>query len=138
MYRELNVPNVIVSDAANLIRSNTGVNERIAVTFVPPDMWNRQKDTGKTMAEGFMIGGIGIVKADNNRVQGWLQVKEMLADMPDGKPGLLIFNTCKDTIGDLQAYTGRREKPERLRKTPRNHTPLFVWRYAYCNRRRKH
>lgn len=132
MYRELSVSNVIVSDAANLIRANTGINENISVTFVPPDMWNRQKDTGKTMAEGFMLGGIGIVKADNNRVQGWLQVKEMLADMPDGKPGLLIFNTCKDTIGDLQAIQADEKNPNDCAKEPHEitHRPDMVRYYA--------
>ena len=52
------------------------------------------KDTGKTMAEGFMENGIGIVKASNNRVQGWMAVKEALKVREDGKPGLIVFNTC--------------------------------------------
>jgi phage terminase large subunit len=95
-------------------------------------MWNRQKDTGKTMAEGFMLGGIGIVKADNNRVQGWLQVKEMLADMPDGKPGLLIFNNCKETIGDLQAIQADEKNPNDCAKEPHEvtHRPDMVRYYA--------
>ena len=70
MYRELKQPNLIVSEAAKLIGSCTLPGEHITVTFAPPDMWSRQKDSGKTMADLFNTGGIPIVRAANNRVQG--------------------------------------------------------------------
>ena len=47
MYRELKVPNLIVSEAAKTISRLTLPGERISVTFAPPDMWSRQKDSGK-------------------------------------------------------------------------------------------
>jgi phage terminase large subunit len=132
LYRELKVQNQIVSDAAKLIHEHTGLNEHIAITFCPPDMWNRQKDTGKTMAEGFMLGGIGLVKADNNRVQGWLQVKEVLADAPDGKPWLQIFSTCTETLDDLSSIQADEKNPNDCAKEPHEvtHMPDMV-RY-YC------
>jgi phage terminase large subunit len=44
-----------------------------------------------------------IIKANNSRVQGWMAVKELLKPMADGKPGLMVFNTCKGLIDDIMA-----------------------------------
>lgn len=122
IYRELKMSNQVVSDAAELIKSNTGVSEKIDVTYAPPDMWNRQKDSGKSMAELFMIAGIGIVSANNNRVQGWLQVKEFLKDREDGKPGMEIFDTCPGLIDDLQAIQTDEKNPNDCAKEPHDIT----------------
>lgn len=118
VYRELKIPGLIVSDAAKMIISCTLKGERITVTFAPPDMWSRQRDTGKTMAELFMTGGIGIVRADNNRIQGHMQIKEMLAPMADGKPALLFFDSCKEIISDIQAIQADERNPNDCAKEP--------------------
>ena len=122
MYREFRKSNLVVSDAAQAIKDNTGADERIAVTFVPPDMWNRQKDGGKSMAELFMTHGIPIVKANNNRVQGWIQVKEFLKNQEDGKPGLLVFDNCKGIISDMQAIQADENNPNDCAKQPHDIT----------------
>ena len=111
MYRELKKSGLIVSDAAQEILSNTGVNEKIVTTYAPDDIWSRQKDTGKTMAEVFLSNGVAIVKASRSRVQGWLQVKEFLAPMEDGKPKLMVFNTCQNFIDDIQAIQASDKDP---------------------------
>ena len=78
-YREYCRSGLIVQDAAQAIREHTLPGENIITTYAPPDMWNRQKDTGRTMAELFISNGIPITKSDNNRVQGHMLIKEMLA-----------------------------------------------------------
>lgn len=98
VYREFAESNLIVSDAARAMRACTPLNERVGYTIAPPDMWNRQRDSGKSMAEVFMQNGIGLVKASNSRVQGWLQVKELLKVRADGKPGLMISEDCASLI----------------------------------------
>ena len=98
VYREIQQSNLIVSDAAKLALSLTGKDEAVSMTIAPPDMWNRQKDSGRSMAEIFMAEGLGIVKASNNRVQGWMAVKEALKPMEDGAPGLLVSTDCKGLI----------------------------------------
>ena len=70
VYREYQKDNLIVSGAAEQAIQNTGISEKITATFAPPDMWNRQKDSGKSMAELFMLNGLPIIKANNDRVQG--------------------------------------------------------------------
>lgn len=103
VYREFAESKLIVSEAANTALAVTPAQERIEYTVAPPDMWSTQKDTGKTMAQVFYECGLGIVKANNSRVQGWISVKEMMKPMEDGKPGLLVFDCCKGLIDDLQA-----------------------------------
>lgn len=53
MYREFSQSGLIVQEAARAMRERTLPGERIEVTFAPPDMWSRQKDSGRTMAELF-------------------------------------------------------------------------------------
>lgn len=122
IYRELRQSNLNVSEAAQAILDNTGRDERISVTFAPPDMWNRQKDSGKSMAELFMVNGVPIIKADNNRVQGWLQVKEFLMDGEDGRPGLVLFNGCKGLIEDIQNIQTDEKNPNDCAKQPHDIT----------------
>lgn len=124
MYRELKKSGLIVSDAAQEILSNTGVNEKIITTYAPDDIWSRQKDTGKTMAEVFLSNGVAIVKASRSRVQGWLQVKEFLAPMEDGKPKLMVFNTCQNFIDDIQSIQASDKDPNDCATEPHDITHL--------------
>ena len=135
MYRELKKSGLIVSDAAQEILSNTGVNEKIVTTYAPDDIWSRQKDTGKTMAEVFLSNGVAIVKASRSRVQGWLQVKEFLAPMDDGKPKLMVFNTCQNFIDDIQAIQASDKDPNDCATEPHDVThSLDACRYFCISR----
>lgn len=121
-YRELKQKDLVVSDAARMILENTGINEHIDITFAPPDLWSRTKDSGKSMAELFMTNGVPLVKASNNRVQGWLQMKEFLKDSPDGRPGLIFFRNCKGIIEDIQAIQADEKNPNDCAKEPHDIT----------------
>ena len=122
VYREVCQPGLLVSQAAELMLSCTLPDEDIAITFAPPDMWSTQKDTGKTMAELFMLNGVNIVRANNNRVQGHLQIKELLRDMPDHKPGLQITTDCPQLIEDLKAIQSDEKNPNDCARMPHNVT----------------
>ena len=121
-YRELKQKDLVVSDAARMILENTGINEHIDITFAPPDLWSRTKDSGKSMAELFMTNGVPLVKASNNRVQGWLQMKEFLKDSPDGRPGLMFFRNCTGIIEDIQAIQADEKNPNDCAKEPHDIT----------------
>lgn len=103
VYREYSEKGLVVSDAARAALTATPPNEVIQYTIAPPDMWSTMKDTGKTMAYRFMECGLSLVKANNSRVQGWLALKELLKTMEDGKPGLLVFRSCRGLADDLLA-----------------------------------
>lgn len=121
-YREVKQKDLVVSDAARTILEHTGINEKIDITFAPPDLWSRTKDSGKSMAELFMTNGVALVKASNNRVQGWLQMKEFLKDAEDGKPGLIFFRNCRGIIEDIQAIQADDRNPNDCAKDPHDIT----------------
>lgn len=124
MYRELKQSGLIVTEAATKIKEHTAVGEKIVCTYAPSDIWSRQKDTGKTMAEVFMLNDVPIVQASRARVQGWLQVKEMFAPMEDGKPKLIVFNTCREYIDDVQAIQASDKDPNDCATEPHEITHL--------------
>lgn len=110
VYRELNCSGLVVSKAAMAIKEATPENEKIQTTFCPPDMWSRQKDSGKSMALLFMENGIDLTSASNDRIQGWLQVKEAMTvrnvkDEFTGKETraarLHIMKNCGELIRNL-------------------------------------
>lgn len=119
MYREFSAGDMIVQDAAAKMRELTLPNERIEITFAPPDIWSRQKDSGKTMAEIFLTNGIPIVRADNNRVQGHMLIKEALAPRADGIPSLLFLEgRCRETVSDIQDIQSDEKNPNDCAKDP--------------------
>lgn len=151
-YREYCRSGLIVQDAAQAIREHTLPGENIVTTYAPPDMWNRQKDTGRTMAELFISNGIPITKSDNNRVQGHMLIKEMLApvklkdpyvkkrykegEIPDTLPGMIFFKNCKEILEDLPAIQHDDNNPNDCAKEPHEvtHTVDGV-RYFAINRK---
>lgn len=118
VYREYCESDLVVSDAARVMRACTPAEERVSFTIAPPDMWNRQKDSGKNMAELFMQNGIGLLKASNSRIQGWLVLKELMKLRKDGKPGLIIFSDCKSLIEFLPALQHDTKNPSDCAKEP--------------------
>lgn len=105
-YRELYVPNLIISEAAKLILEYNGT-DKVICTYAPPDMWNRRQDTGKSAYEIFAQNGVPFVKSKNDRVNGWYAVKEWLKvtetrDEQTGEPlkssAIKIFTNCKNLI----------------------------------------
>lgn len=100
VFREVYESNLLVSEARDKIKSMT--NESVYMYLAPPDLWNRHKETGKSTADIFAEGGIDLYKTNNDRIQGWLQMKEWLKVHNDeqGQPTarLKIFSTCRNLI----------------------------------------
>lgn len=100
VFREIYQSNLLVSEARDKIKEMT--NEDVYIYLAPPDLWNRHKETGKSTADIFAEGNIDLYKTNNDRIQGWLQVKEWLKVFKDeqGKDTarLKIFSTCKNLI----------------------------------------
>lgn len=77
VYRQLYKKDLIVPEAARaLLSANAG--DRVFAWFAPPDLWNRNRDTGRSTAEVFAEMGIPLVKTSNVREQGCLNIKEYL------------------------------------------------------------
>ena len=78
------------------------------------------------------FGGVPIVKADNNRVQGHMLMKEAFARRSDGKPSLLVFNTCKETIDDIKDIQADEKNPNDCSKDPHDVTHRVDAVRYYC------
>lgn len=122
VYRELNRSGLTVSDAAEAMLSMTLPGEQITANLAPPDMWSRTKDTGKTMAEIFAMNGLGLIKASNNRVQGWMSLKELLKPMEDGRPGLMISEDCRTVFEHIQMIQHSEKDPNDCSTEPHDIT----------------
>jgi phage terminase large subunit len=124
VYREAQQSGLIVSDAAALMRSLTLPGERIQYTIAPPDLWSTQKDTGRTMAEVYAQNGVGLVKASNSRVQGWLTLKEYLKPGRDGRPMLLVSEDCPCLIRNLPSLQHSEKNPSDCATEPHDITHI--------------
>ena len=100
VFREVYEGNLLVSQARDKIKEMT--NEDVYMYLAPPDLWNRHKETGKSTADIFAEGNVTLYKTNNDRIQGWLQMKEWLKPYKDEQgcttAKLKIFNTCKNLI----------------------------------------
>lgn len=107
VYRELYQSGLIASDAAKQILADSPKDEDIHATYAPPDLWNRHQDTGRSTAEIFAKEGLRLTRANNDRVQGWLDVKEWLRVHEDEQgqlaADLCIFDVCINLIRTLPA-----------------------------------
>lgn len=140
MYRAFEKSNLIISDASKETNSRTLPGERIECTYAPPDIWGRSQDTGKSRAELFFEYGLPIVKANNNRVQGHMIIKQMLADIPlrdptllqmykdagreppKSLPGLVIFESEEKVINDIKDIQADDNNPDDCAKDPHDVT----------------
>lgn len=118
VYRQFAQSNMVVSDAARKQLELTRPDENIDFTISPPDMWARSRETGKTQAATFAENGVGLVKADNNRKQGWYALKELFKLRDDGRPGLIIFDTCGDLIECIKCLQHDKTDPNDVSKNP--------------------
>ncbi len=60
------------------------------------------------------------------------QIKEQLANMPDGKPGLVFFNTVKETTADLEDIQADEKNPSDCAKEPHEITHTVDMLRYYC------
>lgn len=126
VYKELYEPNLIVSEAAKKINDMT--DEKITTDYAPPDLWNRNRDTGKSTADIFAENGQYLTKADNNRISGWLAVHEWLKVFTDEQGQLTsklkIFSTCTNLIRTLPALQHDEKNPNDVATEPHELTHI--------------
>lgn len=125
IYKELYESDLIISEAAKRIKEMT--NERIKFTYAPPDLWNRRQETGKSATELYRENGVMLTKASNDRVQGWLNVKEWLKpfgtrDEQTGKEittaRIKIFENCVNLIRTLPQLQRDEKDPNDVATDP--------------------
>lgn len=131
---ELYESNLIVSEASKKIleirdrvldtKHNPG--RKIEISVGPPDLWSRNPETGRSAADMFHDYGIDWAKGNNDRVNGWLAVKEMLKVTEtknqkgelEGKSQLRVFKKCTNLIRTMPQLQHDPLKPNDCMKKP--------------------
>jgi len=102
VYKEIYETELTDRQQARRILDLSDAQELGAVRYADPSMWtSRTQEFVTSSAEVYAQNGCFIRRADNNRINGKRKVDRMLNDLEDGRPGLLIFNTCPNLIKQL-------------------------------------
>lgn len=134
IYREIYESGLIASEAARHIRALEAPEEAISTRFAPPDLWGRQKDTGKSIIDIFRENGLYFIRADSSRAAGWMALREWLH--PEERDGqtvtrLHIFETCENLLRTLPGLQHDPQNPGDAALTPHEltHAPdaLRYW-----------
>jgi phage terminase large subunit len=140
VYKELYQPNLIISEAARRIKEVNGKDD-VRTRYAPPDLWNRRQETGKSAADLFRENGISLIKANNDRVQGWWNLKEWLKPYDDEQgiktANLVIFKNCVNLIRCIPQLQRDEHDPNDVAETPHEltHGPAAI-RYFLAGRPR--
>jgi len=104
VYREAYGPGVTDEDIAKTMAS-ASQGEVYQVSFGDPALWQPKnlRGTVTSGADEFAAHGVALVPGDNRRLNGKAKVHRILAPLPDGEPGLVVFTTCKNLIRTLPA-----------------------------------
>lgn len=114
IYREAYRKELTDRQQAQLVMDMTPPDEQIAMSFADPAMW-AQKNANNIVtdaAKEYGQVGVPLTKADNNRINGVRKVHRLLANLPDGKPGLMISEDCPNLIRQLQNLATDDKNPE--------------------------
>ena len=136
VYREVYEPNLIIPQAAKLLRERNG-EDYITAWFAPKDLWNRRQETGRSVADIFAEEGVYLDQVSNGRVAGWYELKRRLDAKPDefGKkqPNRRMFDSCVNLIRTLPALQHDEKHPNDCATEPHEvtHAPDAI-RY-FCD-----
>ena len=140
VYNEIYRSNLIVSEASQLLKSQMRNREYKAI-IAPPDLWGRNRDTGKSTAEIFRENGLVLKKASNNRINGWLSIKEWLRIKKTRheqtgesieQSDIVFFNTCKNIIRCLPQLQHDDKEPNDCANEPHEITHICDALRYFC------
>lgn len=101
-------------------RQEYEVNNNLHIDGVAdPAIFDRSR--GDSVADMLRDGGVIMRRGDNNRIAGKMQVHDRLRMDDSNRPGLYVFNTCKDTIRTLPALPYDQFKPEDIDSSSEDH-----------------
>ena len=108
IYRELYISKeqgdipLTDSEQAMRIQAMTPMNENVSISYADPSCWNKKSaDIASDTATVYAMNGLYIVPGDNDRIGGKRRIDRLLAEMPDGNPGLIISEACPNLIQQL-------------------------------------
>lgn len=100
IYREVYETGLSDPRQAELVKESELPGEKIRKRYADPSMWARKTQTEETTstADIYAAHGVYLTPANNDRMNGKRKIDRMLEPLPDGRPGLMIFETCINLI----------------------------------------
>lgn len=134
IYREVEQRRLTDRQQARLIREMTLNGERITFTFASPDMWRTKNvnDVVTTSVDEYIAESIHLTKADDHRLNGKRKMDRILADLPDGEPGLIVLDNCPGIIRVMPILVRSKVNPEDVEKVDGD-DPYDTARYGLTN-----
>lgn len=119
---------VVPSEASKIIKTLEIGEHNNFTRIAPPDLWSKSSAAGESPIELFARHGVYFIKADNDRVHGWLCLKEWFKISNDEKgqatSSLQIFDNCKNLIRCIPLLRYDDRDTNDVAKTPHNITHL--------------
>lgn len=137
-YRELYQAGLTDRQQARLIQEMTLDNEKIFIHYADPNSYwvGRNKDNKIfTSADEYKAEGVTLTKADNDRLSGKRKINNLLAPLPDGLPGLMVFDTCTHLIEQMGSLASDPTHPEDVDTEGEDHA-YDTLRYGLTNEKK--
>ena len=101
-------------------------------TYAPPDLWGRSQESGKSRIDIFSEHGLHCTKSNNDRITGWLAIKELLKQNDDNESKLKIFSNCIELIRCLPALQHDNKNPSDCATEPHDITHICDALRYFC------
>lgn len=125
-------------NVAEVVRLSGG--ERYVDSVADPSMFaaTQEQERGPrvSLAQQAEALGLKLHPANNDRLGGWSLCKEDLAARADGRPGVLFFSSCRDSIRTIPSLVYDRKRVEDLDTHGDDHD-ADAWRYLTARVRGK-
>lgn len=132
VYREVYQARLSISQQANLVVGSRALGEKISKSYADPACW--AKNTSLTIADQWRAEGWRNTRAKNDRVAGWMRVREYMLPMAhDELPALQIFSTCQNLVRTLPNMMHDDVNPEDLNTDLEDHA-VDALRYGLMTR----
>lgn len=134
IYRAVCKSGLSDTQQAEMMRDMTPPDEVITTTYASPDMWARKTIKNKvfTAVDEYRDVGILLTRADDDRLNGKRKLDRLLMDMPDGRPGIQIFEPYYDVFKIMTSLVRSQRNPEDVEKVDGD-DPYDMLRYILTN-----
>jgi hypothetical protein len=135
VYREVYRPGLTDAQQAKVIIDNSPYTEATTITYADPvSYWIRKNKNGVvyTSADEYLDQGVPLWEADNDRKSGKRKIETLLADLPDGEPGLKVFEGCHNLIRMMPKLARSENDPEDVDTDQEDHA-YDALRYGLTN-----
>lgn len=120
IYRIYKKSGVVASKMSREVADMTLKDENIVTTVAGHDCWAKitssDAQSERTLADIIQNNGLEIEKAVTDRVNGWMNLRELLEWDETHEPRLKIFSTCEEVFKDLQKLVHDPKHPEDVLK----------------------